>query len=63
MVPDTPQTGINGMTVGMTVSLISLLLALGCFACIRAKDNPDFYLNHDFNRNYSFYGTSYKCIL
>ena len=38
VVPDTPQTGINGRTAGMVVSLISLLLALGCFACVRAKD-------------------------
>ena len=38
VVPDTPQTGINGRTAGMAVSLISLLLALGCFACVRAKD-------------------------
>ena len=38
VVPDTPQTGINGKTVGMVVSLISLLIALGCFACVRAKD-------------------------
>lgn len=38
VVPDTPQTGINGKTAGMVVSLITLLLALGCFACVRAKD-------------------------
>lgn len=38
VVPDTPQTGINGKTVGMVVSLISLLIALGCFSCVRAKD-------------------------
>ena len=38
VVPDTPQTGINEKTAGMAVSLISLLLALGCFACVRAKD-------------------------
>ena len=37
VVPDTPQTGINGRTAGMAVSVISLLLALGCFACVRAK--------------------------
>ena len=38
VVLDTPQTGINGKTAGMVVSLITLLLALGCFACVRAKD-------------------------
>ena len=26
---------------------------------MQTKDKPDFYLNHDFNRNYSFYGTPY----
>lgn len=36
-VPDTPQTGIKGKTTGMMISLISLLMALGCFACVRAK--------------------------
>lgn len=93
-VPDTPQTGIKGKTAGMMISLISLLMALGCFVCVRAKDksinvgklkgenkecigylevpettisypvmqtrdNPDYYLSHDFNKNYSFYGTPY----
>lgn len=42
VVPDTPQTGINGKTAGMTVSLISLLLALGCFVCVRAKDKSKY---------------------
>ncbi|MFQ9116154.1 SpaA isopeptide-forming pilin-related protein, partial [Eubacterium sp.] len=42
VVPDTPQTGINGRTAGMAVSLISLLLALGCFACVRAKDRSKY---------------------
>lgn len=42
MVPDTPQTGINGKTAGMVVSFISLLLALGCFACVRAKDRSKY---------------------
>nr|WP_302627489.1 SpaA isopeptide-forming pilin-related protein [uncultured Eubacterium sp.] len=42
VVPDTPQTGINGRTAGMAVSLISLLLALGCFACVRAKDKSKY---------------------
>lgn len=42
VVPDTPQTGINGRTVGMAVSLISLLLALGCFACVKAKDKSKY---------------------
>ena len=42
MVPDTLQTGINGKTAGMAVSLISLLLALGCFACVRAKDKSKY---------------------
>ena len=42
VVPDTPQTGINGKTAGMAVSLISLLLALGCFACVRAKDKSKY---------------------
>ena len=42
VVPDTPQTGINGRTAGMAVSVISLLLALGCFACVRAKDKSKY---------------------
>lgn len=42
VVPDTPQTGINGKTVGMVVSLILLLIALGCFACVRAKDKSKY---------------------
>ena len=42
MVPDTPQTGINGRTAGMAVSVISLLLALGCFVCVRAKDKSKY---------------------
>ena len=42
VVPDTPQTGTNGKTAGMVVSLISLLLALGCFACVRAKDKSKY---------------------
>ena len=42
VVPDTPQTGINEKTAGMAVSLISLLLALGCFACVRAKDRSKY---------------------
>lgn len=42
VIPDTPQTGINGKTAGMTVSLISLLLALGCFVCVRAKDKSKY---------------------
>lgn len=29
------------------------------YPVMQTKDNPDFYLNHDFNRNYSFYGTPY----
>lgn len=42
VVPGTPQTGINGRTAGIAVSLISLLLALGCFACVRAKDKSKY---------------------
>lgn len=42
VVPDTPQTGINEKTAGMVVSFISLLLALGCFACVRAKDRSKY---------------------
>lgn len=42
VVPDTPQTGINGRTAGMAISFISLLLALGCFACVRAKDKSKY---------------------
>lgn len=42
VVPDTPRTGINGRAAGMAVSLISLLLALGCFACVRAKDKSKY---------------------
>ena len=41
-VPDTPQTGINGKTAGMMISLISLLMALGCFACVRTKDKSKY---------------------
>ena len=41
-VPDTPQTGIKGKTAGMMISLISLLMALGCFACVRAKDRSKY---------------------
>lgn len=41
-VPDTPQTGIKGKTAGMMISLISLLMALGCFACVRAKDKSKY---------------------
>lgn len=41
-VPDTPQTGIKGKTAGMMISLISLLMALGCFACVRAKDKAKY---------------------
>ena len=26
---------------------------------MQTKDNPDYYLKHDFNKNYSFYGTPY----
>lgn len=26
---------------------------------MQTKDNPDFYLNHDFDKEYSFYGTPY----
>ena len=29
------------------------------YPVMQTKDNPDFYLNHDFSRNYSFYGTPY----
>lgn len=29
------------------------------YPVMQTKHNPDFYLNHDFNRNYSFYGTPY----
>ena len=29
------------------------------YPVMQTKDNPDFYLNHDFNRNYSFYGTPF----
>lgn len=42
VVPDTPQTGINGKTVGIAVSFISLLLVFGCFACVRAKDKSKY---------------------
>ena len=42
VVPDTPQTGINEKTAGMAVSLISLLLSLGCFACVREKDRSKY---------------------
>ena len=29
------------------------------YPVMQTKKNPDFYLNHDFNGNYSFYGTPY----
>lgn len=46
-VPDTPQTGIKGKTAGMMISLISLLMALGCFACLRAKDKSKYNLKQE----------------
>ena len=51
VVPNTPQTGINGKTAGMAVSLISLLLALGCFACVRAKDKSKYNLKQEKKEN------------
>ena len=27
------------------------------YPVMQTRDNPDFYLKHDFNKNYSFYGT------
>ena len=51
VVPDTPQTGINGKTVGMVVSLISLLIALGCFARVRAKDKSKYNLKQEKKEN------------
>ena len=42
VVPDTPQTGINGNTVGMVVSLFSLLIEIGCFAFVWAKDKSKY---------------------
>ena len=51
VVPDTPQTGINGRTAGMAVSVISLLLALGCFACVRAKDKSKYNLKQEKKEN------------
>lgn len=29
------------------------------YPVMQTKSNPDFYLKHDFNKNYSFYGTPY----
>ena len=29
------------------------------YPVMQKKDNPDFYLNHDIDKNYSFYGTPY----
>lgn len=29
------------------------------YPVMQSKDNPDFYLNHDIDKNYSFYGTPY----
>lgn len=29
------------------------------YLVMQTKDNPDFYLTHDINKNYSFYGTPY----
>lgn len=63
VVPDTPQTGINGKTAGMAVSLISLLLALGCFACVRAKDKSKYNFKQDkefFNKHRKIYFTTDK---
>ena len=51
VVPDTPQTGINGKTVGMVVSLISLLIALGCLARVRAKDKSKYNLKQEKKEN------------
>lgn len=50
-VPDTPQTGIKGKTLGMMISLISLLMALGCFACVRAKDKSKYNLKQEKKEN------------
>lgn len=50
-VPDTPQTGIKGKTAGMMISLISLLMALGCFACVRAKDKSKYNLKQEKKEN------------
>lgn len=63
VVPDTPQTGINGKTVGMVVSLILLLNALGCFACVRAKDKSKYNFKQDkefFNKHRKIYFTTDK---
>lgn len=29
------------------------------YPVMQTRDNPDYYLNHDFDKNYSFYGTPY----
>ena len=29
------------------------------YPIMQTRDNPNFYLKHEFNRNYSFYGTPY----
>lgn len=29
------------------------------YPVMQTRDNPDYYLSHDFNKNYSFYGTPY----
>lgn len=50
-VPDTPQTGINGKIAGMMISLISLLMALGCFACVRAKDKSKYNFKQEKKEN------------
>ena len=50
-VADTPQTGIKGKTTGMMISLISLLMALGCFACVRAKDKSKYNLKQEKKEN------------
>ena len=50
-VPDTPQTGIKGKTAGMMISLISLLMAIGCFACVRAKDKSKYNLKQEKKEN------------
>ena len=41
------------------IGYVEILRTTISYPVMRTKDKPDFYLNHDFNRNYGFYGTPY----
>jgi len=55
------KSDVNGL-VKKNKDCIGYVEILGTtinYPVMQTKENPDFYLNHDFNRNYSFYGTPY----